>query len=437
MYSLKDGNPRKVHLGNTIPKQQLDDLQQRHKAGELTDETLFHQYHDLAFETLEIPSKYDHKMIWKKLTRVQKVVLTMGHAIGQIDNGGVWQLYFNQPLYAFATYETFNAIDTWVLEDKYGKVFNEFQDMVEAGHYWSIVDQTQDSTLSHEERWNYFQQGRTHLPSASDFEDYFYQPDNKAYLYERLIRYIHLHLSKLFHVAVPDDASLHKAIQKKEAVAHFTQYLTNAYGKVPEEVRIYYTGRVTIDNQATQLFLMYYKISEDWESLGITGYFTHHFANVHLDEINSMYKKYHKQTLVNLYHGWYLVQQTALKDPSIFEVDDDLWQETLQQVQQHTRSQIPVNVVFKSALRYEGQQWFFYEGDLLYTSKDGNLPEDFNQVDMEQFSGESNLLFSTKIENLPCFGGRKDKDSPVSAKYCPQEVIGNQYKLLKDNPWGF
>ncbi len=439
MYSIKEGNPRKVHYGTTVPKAVLDRAQEDFQQKKITAQDLFWQYHTLAFDTIEYPSKMTFEQVWKKMTRVQKLVLSLGHFVGQVNNGGVWQFFYNRPLYAYTACESLREIHTTVLETKYEKTLEEFGAMIDSGAYHQLTTQLQAADLSDDARWDLFKSGQAHIPSAANFQDYFYQKENKDYFYRKIIRYIHLHVSKLFKVEAPLDENAPKPIPRKEAVQHFTNYLTHAYHQAPDEVRIYYTGRVAVDNQATQLFLMHYKMPDGWESIGITGHFTHHFEDVSLEEINKMYKKYHKQELVNLYHGWYLIQQAELADPTIFEVDKEQWQQVVAHIQAPSHTQIPINVQLLGALRYQGEQWFYYEGDLYYHDDKNPLPEDFpnTAVDDPAFKGERNLLFKTNTKHLPSFGGRMTRYEPVYHKHIPQELIGQQYKLLKDNPWGF
>lgn len=435
MYSFKDGNPRKVHFGNTVKKETLDDLKKQFQEKKISSEDLFHRYESLAFENVEFPAKLSHDKIWKKLTRVQKLVLSMSHFIGQVDNGGLWQFFYNQPMYAFSAYESLSEVSAWVLETRYAKVLEELQDMIGNNHYSKLVAAINNPDLSDEERWKLFQSGKEYLPSAPNFEEYFYEEKNRKSLYDRFIKYLHTNLAKLFHVEV--DESAPRAIPKKEAIPYFTNYLKETFKQEPEEVSIYYTGRVTVDNQATQLFLMKFKLPDGWESLGITGYFTHAFENMDWAEVNQMYKRYHKQELVNLYHGWYLVNKAYQKDSTIFEVDEADWKATLAQVQDPQNTQIPVNIGAVRGLRYGNDQWYIYEGDLYYTQKGKALPADLNAVDMSKESGESDILFSTQVADLPSFGGRMSRENPVMAQYRHYGVIGNKHKLLKDNPWGF
>lgn len=438
MYSIKDSNPRKVHLGNTIQKAILDQWQEQYAKHDLTAEGLFWNYHTMAFDGLEYPPKLSEEGIWKKFTKVQKVVIVMAHFIGQVDNGGVWQFFYNQPQYAYAAYEALREINVWVLETRYEQCLKEFGKMIDSQEYQQLMHLIQEVEVTEEKRWELYQKGSEYIPSAKELEEYFYTPDKKDYFYQKLVKYIHLHTSKLFHVEVEKEANAPEPIPRKKAVEHFAEYLTHTYHVAPEEVSIYYTGRVTIENQGTQLFLMYYKMPDGWESIGITGYFTHHFENISLQEINQMYKKYHKQELVNIYHGWYLVNKALLKDPTIFEVDAAEWQTAIKTLQKPGDGQVPVNVHLVQGLRFGGEQWYLYEGDLYYHRKEKELPEGYpNAVNMEQVAGEKNLLFSVRASDLPDFGGRMARHKPVTSKLRVYDIVGSKYKLLKDNAWGF
>ncbi len=439
MYDLKDGNPRKLSYYNTVDTALIDNIQQDLNDEKITTEDAFWKYQQLAFEGIQYPDNKTEQAIWKKLTRVQKIVLVMNIFIGQTNNGGVWQFFFNRPDYAIAVAEAFHELDSFSrYRREYEKPLNDFAAMSSTGVYQELMEQIYSLKDGEDaKRWKLFKDGQEHIPSHEAFETFFYDQKNKSILYGSLIRYIHQHLSKLLKIELPEGEEAAKPISKKEAIPHFTSYLESIYHEVPTEVKIYYTGRVTMNNQAAQLFLMQYKLPSGRESIGITGYFTYDFEEIDQTEINGMYRQYHKQELVNLYHGWYRAEKILLQNPKAREVNAKDWAKTLRRLQGKSQTQIPVNIVFREGFLVGEEQWYLYEGDLYYNRKNKPFPEDLDNVDIEKFGGEKGLLFSTSVAHLPSFGGRMKKNTAVKAKYRIYDIIGSKHKLLKDNAWGF
>ena len=334
------------------------------------------------------------------------------------------------------------TINSRLITMYYTKVFNEVIAMFDNNAYAEICAVWDDPSKPFEERWKAFKSGETHLTHHTEFQEYFYDEKNKNRFYERINEYIEKNLGKLLLV---ENATTVKEVDKKAAIPHFTDYLTQYYGVAPTEVTIYYTGNVTIDSTATKLFLMRFTMPDGYESIGITGYFTRHFDNIDCADIKKMYQKHHKQELVNFYYGAYLVEKVMQENPKSTEVDTAKWNDLLARLQAPTKTQIPVNVQFLKYFKYDNEnEWYFYTGDLLYNDKPEMLPKDLTNVEVlsvhdkkiGDFSGELNRLFFTKESPTPSFG-RQNPDEPVESKNLLAVRIGKMNKLLKDNPWGF
>ena len=443
MFSLKDGAPRKLNYFTTYKEEVLVQL----KTKKIDNQALFWEYHHLVFEDIHYPAGKSMEEIWKKLTKPQKTILTLGHLINQTNNGGVWQFLFNKPEFSLVALEALHEINPFsIFMSAYEPVFQEFINLLENGTYEDIMTTWNDESQEFEKRWEAFKSGQEHIPSREKFESYFFNKKDMDRLYQKAVAYIEQNLGKL--VLVETTEATHPVIKKKDAIPHFTQYITQAMGEAPTEVSVYYTGRVTLNLQATQLFLMKFKMPSGYESIGITGNFTYHLPEVTLDDINKMYKKYHKQELVNIYHGCHLVQETLQKNPKANQVNEEKWQKLLKRLQDPSHSQVPVNVTLKAYFKLDKNEWYIYTGDLLYNDNPGNFPKDLSQVavlgvrektkDENPLRGELNLIFHTKDSRSkePGFG-RGNLQEAVVGKYKLYDVVGNQYKIIKDNPWGF
>lgn len=438
MYNISAN--KKLHLYKTVQLSDLEALQTQHKSN---PHDLFWAYHSLIFENMTLPENITNELFWKKLTKPQQVILTLGIFIEQTNNGGIWQFFFNKTEYicavgeAFETFSNMNLFNTY-----YTRCFNEFAEMLNNGEFARICEVWNDTTLSFEERWAAFKEGQKHISHHTEFEDYFYSEKGKDRLYNDLInKYIAQNLGALLLVEKETTA---KTVDKKEAIPHFTAYLTQYYGLAPKEVSIYYSANVTIEASATKLFLMRFTMPDGYEGLGITGYFTHHFAQIDWNDVKKMYQKHHKQELINIYYGWYLIHQYKQNNPSLPEFNPTDWEECLSKLQAPQKTQIPVNVRLKDSLFYQNQWYYAYTGDLYYNDKPDIFPADLANVPVlavsdkreGKYRGELNRLFSTLHVEKPGFG-RSNTEPSVDTKCFFERWIGRQNKLVKDNPWGF
>lgn len=430
---------KKLHLHKTVSINDLQTLQQQHKD---KPEDLFWAYRVLIFDKLPLPSNITHDLFWKKMTKPQQVIYTLGIFIEQTNNGGIWQFFFNQTEYicavgeAFETFSNMNLFNTY-----YTRCFNELAEILQNGVFEQICEVWNNQALPFEERWKAFKSGQTHIPHHTEFETYFYSEEGKNRLYRDFVnKYIEQNLGAMI---VVEDGKNTKSIDKKEAIPHFTAYLKQFYGNEPIEVSIYYSANVTIDSNGTKLFLMYFKMPDGYESLGITGHFTHHFTQINMDDVRKMYQKHHKQELINIYYGWYLIEKHKQNNASPdFDASD--WELCLSKLQHPSKTQIPVNVKLKEALFYNNQWHYAYTGDLYYNDKPENFPQDLQNVPVlavsdknkGEYRGELNRLFSTIHVEKPSFG-RTDTTPSVDTKCFFERWIGRQNKLVKDNPWGF
>jgi len=446
MYSLKTG-ARKLNYGISVPLSELEKLQKEHAEKKTSLEEAFWQYYDWAITKMleKVPSSKSTEDTWKKLTKPQKVVYCMGLFISQVDNGGVWQFMFNKIEFAGAAGEALEELNVYhndgYLKLDYRKAFKELIVILNNGVFTDISNQWNDQKLSFEQQWEAFRKGYEHIPKGREIEKYFYAKEYKEVFYQNLLKYIEKNLGFLVEV-VGETAPSEKVVDKNNAVSHFTEYLKGYYNQTPKEVSIYYTAKVSIENQAANLYLMQFLMPDGYASIGITGYFTMHLPLVDFAEIKKMYQKFHKQELVNIYHGGYLVEEEKKKNPKATILNQKTWDERLTKIQNPKNSQIPVNVKVLEYFKYKKDEWVIYEGDLLYNEDKKNFPEDLNNVKVQwsgkakngEYTGEPECVFFTAGAT---FGGRSKSDAPVTGKYRIYDIIGSQNKLLKDNAWGF
>lgn len=441
MFFIENKNPLKLFYFSTATKKEIISLQQKYATPKLGQE-LFWEYKRLAFDGSQFPTDKSDEVIWQKLTKTQKTIFALSIFISQVNNGGIWQFFFNHPEYIAAVGMALHIVKPYSITfSNYEKVYKECLEFAKTGEYEAIKERFSDETLSWEERWSAFKSGENHLPSQTLFNENFFDEKNQEYFYQEINTYIKQNLDKLLKVETDDAPHI---LSKKEAVPHFTDYLTEVYGETPTEVTVYYSANVSIDTLATTLFLMKFTMSNGYESIGITGHFSYHFPDVPFLEIKEMHQKFHKQRLVNIFYGAYLVREELKMNPDANVVNQEKWEELLARLQDENNSQVPVNVEFKEYFKLGKEEFYIYSGDLLYNEDKSNFPTDINKVEMARFNekkktahkGETDLIFHTSPSPKPSFG-RCSKLNPVMGKYVLFGVLGKKHKLLKDNPWGF
>jgi hypothetical protein len=389
------------------------------------------------------------------------VVVAFSSFFSQANNGGSWQFLFNCPEYSYALLQAGAAIDSinQVLT-AYRRGFEQFIDMIDAGELEKIRVICDNDSLDEQERWRAFKSGAEHVPACDEIDILFNRKDVRRALFQDIVKYLDRNLQYLGKLEVVKktaptasgkqssstktgrDRVSPKPASKKDAVPHFAAYLTEQYKQPPCEVSVYYTARVNIDGQATQLFLMKFKLPKGFESIGITGHLTDHLPDVDIDEINRMHKKHHKQKLVNLFYGKHLIGQLLKKKPDANRKQPAVWKALLAKLQAPTQSQIPVQVELVDQLQVGKKVHFLYEADLLYNRDPKNLPKNINKIEIGglapkegEFPGEQHLLMNSSTHAAGF--GRMSRSEPVVAKYRLCHIVGSDKKLLKDNPWGF
>ena len=413
MYTLKDGTPRKLKVSTTVSALELDALQKRQREGALTARELFREYRRLAID--ELIAAGPEGISWSDLTKVQKVVHALGIFIDQTNNGGVWQFLFNYPEYSFAAGQAMDETGNSVLSHRYRTVFEEFAATLEDGRYEALTAVWDDESRDFEERWNTFKSGEAQVPAAAGVQKLFFEEDFQNRFYEKLIKYLDRNLGALLVVENDEESAPPPPLKKKDAPERFAQYLEETRGERPVECSVYYTGRVSVDRQATQLYLMRFRMADGFESLGVTGYFTHHFLDVTLEEIGRMYQKHHKQELINLYHGWYIVASELKRNPAAEVATPENWARIRAIILEKRKGEAGPEPRLDACFLYErsGEEWWLYRlgrksGLALYSAGG----EDYSRMSVAPHRA-------------------------VAHRYPLYYMVAQRHKLLKDNPWGF
>lgn len=416
MYTLKDSNSRRRKVLATVSGAELDELQKSHRDGALSARDLFGEYRRLVINRLIEANP--EGVSWSELTKPQKILQALGIFIDQTNNGGVWQFLFNYPEYSFAAGQAMDETGNSVLSQRYYTVFEEFAATLEDGRYEALTAVWDDESRDFEERWNTFKSGEAQVPAAAGVQKLFFEEDFQNRFYRELNKYVQRNMGALLAVenaAGSDAPPPPPPLKKKDAPERFAQHLEELRGERPVECTVYYTGRVTVDRQATQLYLMRFRMADGFESLGVTGYFTHHLADVTLEEIGRMYQKHHKQELINLYHGWYIVESELKRNPAVGVAAPEDRARIRAIILEKREAKSGPEPRLDASFRYErtGEEWWLYR-----LGRNKGL-----------------ALYSADGENYSRMNVAPHR--PVAHRYPLYHLVAQRHKLLKDNPWGF
>lgn len=439
---LRLGRKRKLRHFAEADSATLEALKSSHK----DEQELFQAYYRIIIEGID--EDLDNQNIWADLTKPQQVLATLGVLTSQINNGGVWQFLFNRPELSVVAGEALDESHRLsTLLSKYKNVLREFAAMTRDGTWAALMESLEKAGLSTPEGWKLFKSGAEAIPSSSEFDEVFFEKKKRTRMYAAFNKYIDHNLDKLIKIKKSDGSKAKAAnsstkagpAKKKDAVPYFSLYLEAEFGEAPQEVSVYYTGKVNIDSKPAQLFLMKYKLSDGFEGVGITGHFTLHLPELPWAEVMKMRKQHHKPKLVNLFYGAYLVNKARAEDPSNGEIDDALWETFRTKVQSSTGGQIPVNVVLKDYIKIGDYELVVYTGDLRYYRNNAEPPADPQNVSTDKkdgFDGEVGMVFHADPKS-DTFGGRGRLNDPVVGRFKLYHAVGSKFKLLKDNPWGY
>ena len=439
------GRKRKLRHATTVTPEQLQDLKTKAK----NEQALFEAYSGLMLG--ELHGDLSDETFWSELTKQQQTLAALSVMVSQVNNGGIWQFLFNKPEFSIALGESLDhAHRLSSLLPTYNKVLREFAAMHKDGTWNALMEKLADVELSTPEAWNLFVDGGKSVPSGEKFNEIFFKDSQRKRMFSTFNRFVEQNIDKL--VKVKGGSGSKKAAskngappgmaaptKKKDAIPYYTRYLEEQYGTEPAEVSVYYSGKVTIDSQPTQLFLMKYKMPDGFESLGVTGFFTRHFPDLTWAEVSKMRKQQHKQKLVNIFYGAYLVDKTLAEDPTANQIEPGVWESYISRIQGNTSGQIPVNVTFKEYFKFNEYEVIIYRGDLYDCRSKAGPPRDPQNVSIDKkdgFSGEIDRIFHSAPSGN-CFGGRGNPNAPVEGRYKLYSLVGGKNKLLKDNPWGF
>ena len=144
------------------------------------------------FDTLpKIARKAEPDQIFfNNLTRGQKVFYSFLAFNGDIDNGGVWQFFYNRPELSIAALEALEELKLTKLKSDYEKCLEEFLGTKD------IYSKRKEISKYTKSKWVTFKGGYNHIKSAKTLEDYYYNEGFKKDLYKAFVDYVDSNLDQ-------------------------------------------------------------------------------------------------------------------------------------------------------------------------------------------------------------------------------------------------
>lgn len=198
-YTIDSGNQDSLNFYLDFNQEMIDEL---HKE-QSTDTTLkgengYRAYMFTLFEELPklCTTELSDTEFFNKLTRGQKVFYSIFVFEGEVGNGGIYQFFYNDFKLAIAVYESIEELKLEELRARYEKCFIEYTNSV--NKIVKIKEEFNDTTIDWENRWKSFNSGYSEIPSAKEFEKYYFDENTQKLIYRTLIEYMDMRLAQFF-----------------------------------------------------------------------------------------------------------------------------------------------------------------------------------------------------------------------------------------------
>lgn len=191
-----------------INNQDLDTLKSKY------DRETFSSYDNLRTELISIlldplmgrayRNGIDETTLFKQLTKQQKVIYALNAFEGQVNNGGIFQFFWNIPDFSFAVEQSIEAINFKDLLDNFIKVKKEFDE--KASKINQLMQKDLFNSLKYRVKqfflkligknniglrrtgFEHFIEGNSEMKNTEWFNDYFYQKEKEFHF--KLASYI-------------------------------------------------------------------------------------------------------------------------------------------------------------------------------------------------------------------------------------------------------
>jgi len=191
MLDITEGNQTELKYSSKISRQTLKAVQSKYSWEDDYSpfDNLSTAYNEMFIDSLfELArqSGDEDEVFFNKLTKPQKVMHVLSAFEGQVENGGIFQFFWNIPHFHMAVLQALDEIRAEDLKRKYNQVLEEFVphfDMIEQLREQAAIDDFEASV-------DLYNQGREKLIHTKWFDTEFYDKANQKQFHQRICTYV-------------------------------------------------------------------------------------------------------------------------------------------------------------------------------------------------------------------------------------------------------
>lgn len=201
-YSIEQGNQTQLIL---IPDKDEDwiELTKRNYSWEKYDEfdNRLDEYMEHLFDVLpELGhAAEDDDEFWIQLSRGQKIFYTYLVFEGSVENGGIFQFFWERPEHIYAFDEVIEILDVQPLKDDYISFVDHYE--TKAKELEALQDSINYNNKKWEEQYNQaYDKGLDLFGEEHEIGEYFMDPEFKKTFHKAMSDYIETHLEEFIKV---------------------------------------------------------------------------------------------------------------------------------------------------------------------------------------------------------------------------------------------
>lgn len=197
-YSLDQGNQKQLILD---PEKTADwvELTKKNYSWEKYDEfdNRLDEYMEFLFDVLpELGhASEDDEEFWKQLTLGQKMFYTLLCFEGAVDNGGIFQFFWDKPEFIYALDETLAILNVEPLQEDYALMVDRYEAVAQE------MEALQLTINYNNKKWQElyhaaYDKGLILFGEEYELGEYYLDPEFKKHLHKAMCNYIESHLEE-------------------------------------------------------------------------------------------------------------------------------------------------------------------------------------------------------------------------------------------------
>ncbi len=194
-FNLDDGNQKDLLIAAEISQDWLNEVKSKYNWDNFDqyDNRMWEYMYKLFDDMVANHGIEDHKELWFKLNRSQKVFWAFLAFNGDTNNGGVYQFMFNKTAHIFSTLEMWQELGMDDIAKDYEAVLHEFTGKVDT--IAGIKATFNNEANSWDKRFTAFAEGYKELTTAQKIESYYYKEEFTKYSHKKVSDYIEQHIA--------------------------------------------------------------------------------------------------------------------------------------------------------------------------------------------------------------------------------------------------